>query len=206
MNKNMMLQIISLCVVITLPFCQTYSPREQAILDFSKGNISGYEQYLVEIGQYTTSAKAYHEKYQGHLVGIARMATEKFKLTVMKNSIGFYHDKKSKDYTKFYLGVDFIVQPKEDFPYGVMVEHLLKKHLSDFLFITQSCQSVFDERDIAGSVIGMRWNDGAKSGMFNFWIEKKDAELFEKNRITLAELIERNTITNASGQIIRLRK
>lgn len=206
MNMRVMMKIIALAAIIILPFCQTYSPREQEVLNFSKGNTTGYEKYLVEIGQYTTGGKVYHEKYYAHLLGIARMASEKYKLLVMKNSIGFYHDKKSKDVTKLYLGVDFIVSSKEDYPYGAMVEHLLKKHLSDFLFITQSCQSIFDEPDIAGSVIGMWWDDGAKGNMFNFWIEKKDAELFEKNRITLAELIERNTITNASGQIIRLRK
>lgn len=203
---RMMLKTFALAAAIVLPFCQTYSSREQEILDFSKNNTTSYEKYLVKIVQYTTDGKVYHEKYLSHLLGIARMASEKYKLSVMQNSIGFYHDKKSKDATKLYLGVDFIVEAKEGYPYGAMVEHLLKKHLSDFLFITQSCQSIFDEPDIAGSVIGMRWDDGARGNMFNFWIEKKDAELFEKNRITLAELIERNTITNASGQIIRLRK
>ncbi|MCX7678649.1 MAG: hypothetical protein N2316_05470 [Spirochaetes bacterium] len=197
---------ITIIALIIFPFCQTYSPREREILDLSKETSSMYEQYLVEINQYTTKGKFYHEKYRNHLLGIARMATEKFKMQVMANSIGFYHDKKSKDSSKLYLGVDFIVSAKEGYPYGVMVGHLLQKHLSDFLFIIQSCQSIFEEPEIAGSVIGMRWDNGGKFNMFNFWIEKKDADLFEKNRITLAELIERNTITNAAGQIIRLRK
>jgi hypothetical protein len=52
----------------------------------------------------------------------------------------------------------------------------------------------------------MRWERGGRNHLFNFWIEKKEADLFEKHRITLAELIERNTITNTEGQVIRLRK
>ncbi len=198
-----------------LPFCQTYTPqetvppREQVIIDYSKEKADDFEQYLVQPDQYTTKGRQYHGKYRDHLIGIARMSTEKYKLSVMKNSIGFYHDRKGRDQNKLYLGVDFIVTPdrnEADLYYGPMVEHLLKKHIADFLYITQSCSTLFSEEDIAGSVLGVRWNDGGRNRLFNFWIEKKDADLFEKHRITLSEIIERNTITNDTGQVIRLRK
>jgi hypothetical protein len=195
--------------IATLPFCQTYTPREQEILNFPRDRAVDYEQYLVKQDQYTTRGNLYHQKYRDHLIGIARISSEKYRLRVMKNSIGFYHDKKSRDAGKLFLGVDFLVEPDADtadYRYGNMVGHLLRKHLTDFLYITQSCGTLFGEKEIVGSVIGMRWDDGGKNQLFNFWIDAKDAELYERHRITLAELIERNTITNAEGQVIRLRK
>ncbi len=210
--------LLTALVIAALPFCQTLAPsdqeikiqtREKEILSYPREKVNIYEQYLVNPDQYTTRGEVYHRKYRDHLIGIARISTEKYDLKVMKNSIGFYHDKKGKDAGKLYLGVDFMVDIGSnlaDYPYGNAVEHLLKKHIGDFLYITQSCDTVFRENEITGSVIGMRWEHGGKNHLFNFWIEKKEADLFEKHRITLAELIERNTITNTAGQVIRLRK
>jgi len=209
MKTRMTVHALLAVALVTLPFCQTYTPREREILDYSREKATDYEQFLVNPDQYTTKGRVYHGKYRDHLIGIARISAEKYKLAVMKNSIGFYHDKKGRDQNRLYLGIDFMVpqdQSAGDLSYGPMVGHLLRKHLADFLYITQSCSTVFDEGDIAGSVIGMRWDDGGRGRLFNFWIEKKDADLFEKHHITLAELIERNTITNDEGQVIRLRK
>lgn len=209
MKLSMTAHALIAVAIATLPFCQTYTPREQEILSFSRANATDYEQYLVKTELYTTKGNIFHNKYHDHLIGIARISAEKYKLRVVKNSIGFYHDKKCRDLNKLYLGVDFQVEPDTgtaDFKYGNMVNHLLRKHLTDFLYITQSCSTVFGEKEIVGSVIGMRWEDAGRQQLFNFWIEERDAELFEANRITLTELIERNTITNAEGQVIRLRK
>ena len=209
MKPLMPAHVLVAIAMVTLPFCQTYTPREQEILNFPRDRTVEFDQYLVKPDQYTTRGNLYHQKYRDHLIGIARISSEKYRLRVMKNSIGFYHDKKSRDAGKLFLGVDFIVEPDAgtaDFRYGNMVNHLLRKHLTDFLYITQSCGTLFGEKDIIGSVIGMRWDDGGKSQLFNFWIDEKDADLYEKHRITLTELIERNTITNTEGQVIRLRK
>ncbi len=210
--------LLTALVIAALPFCQTYTPteqeiliqsREKEILTYPREKVNVYEQFLVNPDQYTTRGEVFHRKYRDHLIGIARLSTEKYGLKVMKNSIGFYHDKKGKDAGKLYLGVDFVVEIDStlgDYPYGNTVEYLLKKHIDDFLFITQSCNTIFRESDVTGSVIGMRWERAGKNHLFNFWIEKKEADLFENHRITLAELIERNTITNTEGQVIRLRK
>ncbi len=209
MKNRMTAHLFTAILIAALPFCETLEPREQEILRVPQAKAADYEQYLVDTGQYTTRGKVFHDRYRDHLIGIARIATEKYKLAVQKNSIGFYHDKKAKDPDRLYLGFDFRVEPgpgTEDYGYGNMVGHLLRKHIQDFIYITQSCGKVFVEKEIVGSVVGINWERSGRIQHFNFWIEEKEAALFEGNRITLTELIERNTITNAEGLILRLKK
>ena len=63
---------------------------------------------------------------------------------------------------------------------------------------------MFSENEVVGMVIGIFWEAKNSEEMLNIWIDKRDVLLFEGKRLTINELIERNTITNSECKVIRL--
>lgn len=198
------------CIVLLfllLSTCASMNEREKAILHFSGDSIGRYEGYLVRIDQYTTNGAQYHQKYYNHLIGIARVIMEEKKLPVVKNSIGFYFDKRENVKEKLYLGIDVRPAPDaalENYSYEGKSAAYLKRHLGDIMRVLQSCDTIFTEKEIVGIVIGFKWDGTARPEMISLWIDKTDALRYENGRLTLSELIVRNTITNTDGKIIRL--
>ncbi len=199
--------IISL-LLLTMPNCESMSERERSIISYPKEKEIVYEEYLVRLEQYTTNGDVYHKKYYKHLIGLARTIIEEKKYSISKNSIGFYHDKKKSAYSKLFLGFD--INSGQDYnasqKYGQILSQYLQKDVPKIMPVLYSCKSIFAENDIAGMVIGFRWLRAGKQEGFNFWIESKDVSLFEEQKLTLGEIIERNTITDTGGIVIRLLK
>ncbi|TFH39827.1 MAG: hypothetical protein E4G96_08670, partial [Chrysiogenales bacterium] len=72
--------------------CGLTSEREQAILGYSTDrHMEKYADLLVEEERYTTVGLQYQKKYLRHLIGIAGHIIENMRLTIEKNSIGFYY-------------------------------------------------------------------------------------------------------------------
>ena len=204
--------VISKRILIVISFlffstCGSMSEREESILDYSDDDISKYETFLVKIEQYTTNGVYYHQKYYRYLLGIAKTVSEGKDLSVMKNSIGFYYDKKEHSKNKLYLGIEIEIPIDaffRDSSYVTRATAILKRNLSDILFVIYSCKKVFSENEVVGMVIGIFWEAKNSEEMLNIWIDKRDVLLFEGKRLTINELIERNTITNSECKVIRL--
>ncbi len=209
MSRELFIRIILVVLIVFSINCESVGQRETQVLAYTSDKVNVYEKYLVDPAQYTSGGSVYHKKYFAHLIGVARMLTEEKKLNLVEKSIGFYHDKKRKDEKKLYLGLDIDAPSyaiRTDGTYGQNTAILLKKYTPEYLPVVLSCVTLLDEAEIAGMVIGFRWQNGSKNESFNFWVDKKDARLYEANRLTLTEFIERNTITDASGTIVRLIK
>ena len=199
------MRISSFIFLIILTTCASTSSREDHILNYADDNKTKYEEYLAGENQYTTGGIQYHKKYYKYLIGIATVSIEEKKLNIVKQSIGFYYDKKKNMKNELYLGLDLTASG--DYPYESYNEAAaaqLKNNLRDVLYIIYSCRTVFTENEIAGMVVGFKWARGSLSESVNIWIDKKDVILFEDNKITFDELIYRNTITNTEGKIIKL--
>jgi hypothetical protein len=202
-ERDMKVPVMLFIIIFTT--CASTSSREGHILDFTEEKKTSYGEYLAVENQYTTGGVEYHKKYNSYLIGIAAVAIEEKKLNIVKQSIGFYYDKKKNVKNELYLGLD--VNIGEDYPYQSYNEAAvtrLKKYLRDLLYIINSCRTVFAENEIAGMVVGFKWTRGSLNESVNIWIDKKDVLLFEDGKLTFDELICRNTITDTEGKIIRL--
>lgn len=201
-------RIIMALFFVPLLSCESLSQRERDILEYSKEKIKTYEDRLVDLDTYTTDGKQYHQKYKKHLIGIAQFLAEKKKLPAVKNSIGFYFDKKANIRSRLYLGVDIRISVNEfikgrSYNDGAVI--ILKRHLKNVLYVLFSCRTIFSEKEVVGVVIGFYWSRGSVNEMINIWIDEKDVILYEKGMITMKEILERNVITDTKGKIIRLR-
>ncbi len=312
-----------------------------------------YAIYMVNMGNYTTKGGEYHQKYQPYLVGIAGEIIEKYKMTIVPGTVGFYYDKKSNDRSRLFLGLDintnitlhlvqsdgsgrvgaavldlkyegdarddariatdllrsFIRQnlpfdvmdphavkeklvssardvdnidslqaavdagrllgvekmiygkmiargsrlslkvfsldvaaeeedvlevelPKGDamesplrdfvksFPvdrynpmsefdnrvpeYGETALYLLNRHLRDIMDTLGACGPVFSESEIVGVVIGFKWVRQGRREYCNIWISTADLVRFLDKRLAFPELVQRSTVTNTEGSVIRL--
>ncbi len=199
----------ALCILLVCAAtaCASAPHREKAILEVPKNETVNYEELLVKPSQYTTNGAAYHEKYHRHLIGIAHTIISKQKLSIQKNSLGFYFDKKENRKDKLYLGLDIVI--KTDFAYrGASYEHIasavMDTHLRDLLAVINSCASIFQEDEIVGMVIGFLWDNSGRRESISIWIDKNDVAKLENMKLTLKELIVRSFLTNTEGKIIRL--
>ncbi|HPJ39196.1 MAG TPA: hypothetical protein PLT75_12185 [Spirochaetota bacterium] len=197
--------LLTLILVLSLQ-CESTGERERPMSPMSGNPEHMYGKYLVRINQYTTKGSYYHKKYYRQLLEVAHAFNADRSLRIVERSIGFYHDKKRKDDTKLYMGIDFSFDNSdvEGRGYGERISNLLTKQLPAILPVLMSQKEIHSEKEIAGIVVSMRWKQGWSSEHFNFWLLSDEARLYEKNRLTLKELIQRNTITDMNGNIIRL--
>jgi hypothetical protein len=195
--------------LIILNSCSSADSREEKLLKYSDDNDkkSKYEIYLVNPDNYTTIGAEYHIKYYQYLIGIARSVTEEKNISIAEKSIGYYYDKREEKKNKLYLGIDINVPLDKTFnnsAYQVTALSQLRKYLTEILYILQSCKTIFSEREIVGSVIGIRWVRETITEAVTIWIDKHDVIRFEAKELTFDEVIQRNFITNTEGKIIRL--
>ncbi|MBN2400884.1 MAG: hypothetical protein JXN64_00645 [Spirochaetes bacterium] len=195
--------------LIIISSCSSADNREEKIIKYTEDKNKSvlYEAYLVNPDNYTTTGAEYHRKYYPYLIGIARAVTEEKQIVIAEKSIGFYYDKREDKKNKLYLGIDIIAQFDSALPnttYQGVALTQLKKYLDDVLYIMQSCKSIFLEKDIVGSVIGIRWKREKATEIVTIWISKNDIIRYEIKELTFDEIIHRNFITNTEGKIIRL--
>jgi hypothetical protein len=197
--------------LIILTGCSSADSREEKILKYSedKNLVNKYAIYLVNPDSYTTAGAEYHNKYYPYLIGIARSVAEEKKIAVIEKSIGFYYDKREDNKNKLYLGVD-INAPYDSSVnnpnYQLIALSQLKKYLGDILYVLQSCKSIFSEKEVMGSVIGIRWEHEKAIDTVTIWISKSDVVRYEMKELTFDEIIQRNFVTNTEGKIIRILK
>ena len=203
-NKKLVILIIA-----ALTACSSTNSREEKILKYSedKTKSEAYEIYLVNPENYTTAGAEYHRQYYPYLIGIARLVAEEKKISLVERSIGFYYDKREDNKDKLYLGIDINVQTEpglNNSNYETVALGQLKKYLNDLLYILQSCKTIFQEQEIVGSVIGIRWERDKTAENVSIWISKDDVIRYEQKELTFDEIIQRNFVTNTEGKIIRL--
>ncbi len=194
---------------IILSGCSSADSREEKILKYSedKDKANKYAIYLVNPENYTTAGAEYHNKYYPYLIGIARTVAEEKKIILIENSIGFYYDKREDNKNKLYLGVDINAQNDSsniNANYQAAALSQLKKYLGDILFVLQSCKSIFTEKEVMGSVIGIRWQQDKTVNAVTIWISKNDVARYEMKELTFDEIIQRNFVTDTEGKIIRI--
>lgn len=197
--------LLTLIIIFSLQ-CESTGERVIPATPMPGNPENVYDKYLVPIDQYTTKGSYYHKKYYRQLLEVAHAFNADRSLHVVERSIGFYHDKKKKDDAKLYMGIDFTLDSGdvEGRGYGERISYLLTKQLPAIVPVIMSRKDIHNENDIIGIVVGMRWRQGWSPEHFNFWLKSSDARLYENNRITLKELVQRNTITDMGGDIIRL--
>jgi len=187
--------------------CASSPQREKKILETTREEIKTYEEYLVKPEQYTTNGATYHEKYKPYLIGVARTVTTDLNLSVQKNSIGFYFDKKENRREKLFLGLDIFI-PVDPSLKGASYEHIasaiMEAHLKDILAVVNSCATVLEEKEVVGAVIGFMWDSAGSRESISIWVDKTDAAMLENMKLTLKEVVIRSFITNTAGKIIRL--
>ena len=88
--------------------------------------------------------------------------------------------------------------------YNEAAAWFLKNKLRSIMETLSSCESVFSEKEVVGMVIGFRWIRNGRKESVNIWINEQDLLLIEKNKLAFTELLQRSTITDSFGKIIRL--
>ncbi len=195
----------ALLVLTTCGSVTIQEDREQEILNkYTPETKQKYDDLLVELESYTTAGDTYQKRYQKLLIGIAGDLIEEKEMSIARHSIGFYFDRKSGDTEKLYLGLDIDSGRIASGSYANVVINLLQKDLEDIIETLKSCRSILYEDDVIGIVIGWKWISGSVREQVNIWISKENVIRFEENRLTLDELIQRSTVTNTEGKIIRL--
>jgi hypothetical protein len=202
-------KILIVFFLIILTTCSSADSREEKILKYSedKDKANKYGIFLVNPENYTTMGAEYHHKYYPFLIGIARAVAEDKKIDILEKSIGFYYDKREDKKNKLFLGIDINAQFDPAIPnpnYQVIALTQLKKYLNDILFVLQSCKSIFQEKEVVGSVIGIKWEREKSIEIVTIWISKDDVIRYEMKELTFDEIIQRNFVTNTEGKIIRL--
>lgn len=207
-GTTMLLNILAGLLILSSAQCETTSEREKSILDFSKSEAGRYQDLLIDPGQYTTNGAVYHEKYRNHLIGIARSLSADYKFTILRNSIGFYFDKKLNQRDRLYLGIDMEIPLDEATHSGSSYQHIavtaLETYLKDVLSVINSCATIFGESEIIGMVVGFHWKIRDQRHSITIWIDERDVVRYENRQLTMKELISRSYITNTEGKLIRL--
>lgn len=160
--------------------------------------------YLVDIRSYSTNGSYYQKKYEKEIISVLSSLMENYEFDISRRSAGFYFDKKSNRTDRLYLGFDVEVIKDNNLDYGRFSTSLIKENVPAVMNEFLRYDRIFNEREIAGLVIGFKWKEGSLNRQVNIWIKKEDMFLAGKSKITINEMYQRSTITNTEGKIILL--
>ena len=163
-----------------------------------------YSFYLVDIKSYSTNGAYYQKKYQKEIISVIVSLTENYEFDISRRSAGFYFDKKSNRTDRLYLGFDIEVLKDNNLDYGRFATSLIKDNVPVIMGEFLKYKRIFNERELAGLVIGFKWKEGPLKQQVNIWIKKEDMLLARESKITINEMYQRSTITNTEGKIILL--
>jgi len=198
------MRISAFIFLIIFTTCASTSSREDHILNYADDNKTKYEEYLAGENQYTTGGIQYHKKYYKYLIGIATVSIEEKKFNIVKQSIGFYYDKRSARTDRLFFGVDINTVRESSLDYGRFSVKLIKENVSGIVDLMYKYKAILNENEIVGIVIGFKWSENGNPQQVNIWMKKDDLQLFYEGKITLNEMYQRSTITNTIGKIILL--
>lgn len=166
--------------------------------------VNKYSIYLVDINSYSTNGSFYQKKHEKEIISIVASLIENYEMEISKNSAGFYFDKKSNIKNRLYLGFDFEVVKDNNLDYGRYSTSLIKENVVVIMNEVFRFSRILNEKEVAGLVIGFKWQDGRSNSLVNIWIKKEDMILARESKITINEMYQRSTITNCEGKIILL--
>lgn len=198
--------MVSLFFITILSCATAGTTPKYDILDYSSDQKSELEDYLVSLDSYTTNGKIYHKKYYKYLIGVAKVFIKERGIQVSRRSIGFYYDKKESSHL-LYLGVDIIIpsgRVSHDLSYEKNSKNIINLFFPEAISILDSCRDVLNEDDIAGMLLGIKWQRKGKSEVINIWSKKKDVTEYFEKKLTFKELLIRSTFTDTRGKIFRL--
>ena len=204
-GRRMTVTIAHIALLFFATCGMSVTEREEAIVNrYNDASRNRFADFLVEESRYTTDGVQLHRKYYRHLIGIASDIVERKGFAVERGSIGFYFDRISGDRGKLYLGLDIDARASYDQPFENVAVSLIRSGLREIIQTINSCRSIFDERNVVGMVIGWKWKSDGGYEHVNVWILKEDFVRFEDGMLTFSELVQRSTVTNTAGRIIRL--
>lgn len=200
-------------VIIIFLFSACASGKNQVSLDDYEDKIepvtdlvevNKYSIYLVDINSYSTNGAFYQKKHEKEIISIVASLIESYEMEISKHSAGFYFDKKSNIKNRLYLGFDFEVVKDNNLDYGRYSTSLIKENVAVVMNEVFRFSRILNEKEVAGLVIGFKWQDGRSNSLVNIWIKKEDMILARESKITINEMYQRSTITNSEGKIILL--
>lgn len=163
-----------------------------------------YESYLVPLEDYTlVQGIRLQKKYRDLLIGLITELVEKREYALVRGSVGFYFDRRSNRRNELYLGLDIRTGDNYYEAYENVAVRLLKGELPRLLDIIYSCVSVFQEKTVAGVVLGWSWRQDGRRQTMNIWITKDDIIRYRAGSLTFGELVQRSTVTDTDDNIIR---
>ena len=163
-----------------------------------------YGGYLIDVNLYTGGGDSLHKKYMNDLLCLASVMIEQQDVPLVKQTVGFYHDRLGGSRSPFYVGFDVTEEYDGSLDYGRFCTRLIRENVSGIAEEAARLESVFQDKDVAGIVVTFRWNWNSQEGNVTIWIKEDDIRLFNKDKITASELYQRSTITNTSGRVILL--
>ncbi len=166
--------------------------------------VNKYSEYFVDINSYSTNGDFYQKKYEKEIISIVASLIENHEMEIFKNSAGFYFDKKANIRNRLYLGFDFETVKDNNLDYGRYSTFLIKENVAVIMDEVFRLSRILNEEEVAGLVIGFKWQDGRSNSLVNIWIKKEDMILARELKITINEMYQRSTITNNEGKIILL--
>jgi len=202
--------IAILMSVVMLTSYNAYRPLlasdedEPVIKKCSYGERKKYRDYLIDINLYTGGGNLLHEKYSDELLCLAFSMSEKQDISLVKQSVGFYHDRLSSGDRVYYIGFDVSAEYDGKLDYGRFCTRLIRENVSGIAEEAVQLERVFREKNVAGMVITFRWDNSGEESNFTIWLKSADLRLYNNGNITASELYQRSTITGSSGRVILL--
>lgn len=209
MKKNKYI-IPVIAAVVMLLSCNTHmslyasDDDGDSVRSCESGNHAKYGSYLIDVNLYTGGGDSLHKKYMNDLLCLASVMIEQQDISLVKQTVGFYHDRLGGSRSPFYVGFDVTEEYDGSLDYGRFCTRLIRENVSGIAEEAARLESVFRDRDVAGIVVTFRWNWNSQEGNVTIWIKKEDIRLFNNDKITASELYQRSTITNTGGKVILL--
>ncbi len=165
---------------------------------------SGLDKYFVDINKYSTEGGKFQKKYMSSLKETVRSLLDK-NFSVEEKSTGFYYEKKTGNRNMLYAGTDILLPEPAGKNYAARARSAVWKNLRTVVNIFAANDECFAEQKIKGMVIGFKWQSGSSPEQINVWILETDLKSFMDDRMTFDELVQKSTLTSASGRIVVFR-
>ncbi len=168
------------------------------------GDLKKYGIYMIDVNLYTGGGDQLHKKYVNELLCLASVMIEQQDIPLVKQSVGFYHDRLAGSRSPFYIGFDVSAEYDGALDYGRFCTRLVRENVSGIAEEAAVLEGVFRDMDVAGIVVTFRWNWNSQEGTVTIWMKEEDIRLFNNGKITESEFYPRSTITNTAGKVILL--
>lgn len=168
------------------------------------GGCEKYSGFLLDRDRYSRGGETLHEKFRWELLCLSAGLVERQDMTLLKGSMGFYHDKRAGSRSPFYVGFDILTEYDGSLDYGRFCTGIIRENVDGIAEEVRQVDRIFEEKDVAGVAVTFLWTWNNTDGRVTIWLGKNDIRAFNEGKITASELYQRSTITNTSGNVILL--